>query len=149
MTDDGHEVRQLWVRPRAGGPMQARDVLDLVTGQGVTGDHTLGRMRHVTIVFEDDWNAASAQLGRTVAPSGRRANVLVSGGQGGRWIGRSVRLGDAVLEIKGETKPCPVMDQAAVGMREALVPHQRAGIWGRVIDGGAVRPGDTLGAADD
>ena len=55
-------------------------------------------------------------------PAGRRANVLVSGGGGRRYVGRHIRLGPVLVEIKGITEPCPVMEQAAVGMRDALKP---------------------------
>ena len=53
-------------------------------------------------------------------PAGRRANVLVSGGQGPRFVGQIIRLGPARIEIKGITEPCPVMEQAAKGLRDAV-----------------------------
>jgi len=143
-----HPILELWVRPVTGGPMQPREQLDLVAGHGVRDDHTFGRMRHVTIVFEDDWNEAVKTLGLdAVDPAGRRANVLVAGAGGARYVGTRVRLGGALLEIKAITNPCPVMDRAAPGMQEALRPHGRAGIWGRVLEGGTIVRGDALRAA--
>src|SRR5262249_42963872 len=136
-----HRVLRLWRRAVEGGPMVERDHLDLVAGQGVVGDHSFGRLRHVTLGFADDWNAAAAQLGRDVDPVGRRANVLLSGGGGQRFVGRTIRLGEITLEVKGITTPCPVMDRAAPGMRVALQPDGRAGVWGRVKEGGRLRPG--------
>ena len=141
-----HRVTRLWIRPTTGGPMEARESLELVAGEGVVGDHTYGRMRHVTIVFEDDWNAAAAELLREVDPAGRRANVLVTGSGGLAYVGTTIRLGDAVIEIKSETAPCPVMDEAAPGMKDALAPDGRAGVWGRVTVGATLRIGDGLGA---
>jgi MOSC domain-containing protein YiiM len=128
--------------------MEPQDSLELTAGKGIVGDHTFGRMRHVTIVFEDDWNAAAAVLGRSVDPAGRRANVLVSGGQGPRLVGQTLRLGSTLIEIKGITQPCPVMEQAAVGMAEALRPEGRAGVWGRVLESGRVALSDALGSND-
>jgi MOSC domain-containing protein YiiM len=139
-----HQILKLWYRPVAGGPMVERDRLEVEAGKGVVGDHTFGHMRHVTLVFVDDWNAAAAELGIAVDPAGRRANVLLSGGRGLRFVGSTVRLGDIVLEVKGITAPCPVMDKAAPGMKVALQPEGRAGVWGRVLSGGTVRPGDAL-----
>lgn len=144
MAEPAHVVRQLWIRAREGGPMEPRERLELVADQGIRDDHTFGRMRHVTIVFEDDWKAATDQLGRDVDPAGRRANVLISGGGGGALIGSTIRLGPALVRIKGETVPCPVMDQAAEGLREALAPDTRAGVWGRVVEGGELAIGDGL-----
>jgi MOSC domain-containing protein YiiM len=142
-----HRVLRLWVRPRPGAVPEERASLRLETEKGVAGDHTFGRMRHVTIVFEDDWRAAAAEVGRDVDPVGRRANVLVSGADGQRFVGRTIRLGGATVEVKGITAPCPVMDEAAPGMQEALRPHGRAGVWGRIVEGGDVVPGDSLGPA--
>ena len=141
---DGHRVLRLWLRSEPGGPMVAQESLEAVAGAGLVGDHTLGRLRHVTIVFEDDWNAAAATLGRDVDPAGRRANVLVSGGGGGRFIGTVIRIGDVRLDVKGEIAPCSVMDRAARGMKDALKADCRAGVWGRVAAGGAIHLGDEL-----
>ncbi len=139
-----HAVEQLWTRPAAGGDVAAQDQLTFVAGEGIEGDHTYGRMRHVTLIFADDWNAATADLGREVDPAGRRANVLLSGGGGLALLGTTVTLGDVRLEIKGETRPCPTMDKAAEGLMDALKPDGRGGVWGRVLAGGVVRPGDVL-----
>lgn len=141
-----HIVQRLWLRRREGAPLEPQTELQLETGRGITGDHTFGRLRHVTIVFQADWDAAAAELGRAVDPIGRRANVLVSGGAGARFVGRNVRLGSAIVEIKGITRPCPVMERAAPGLEQALRPDGRSGIWGRVVEGGVLRPGDGLEA---
>src|SRR5437867_450163 len=111
-----HHILRLWTRSTPGGPMEPRPALDLRSGEGVVGDHTFGRMRHVTIVFADDWSDAARELGRDVDPAGRRANVLVSGRGGAALVGRTIRLGAARVAVKGITQPCPVMDQAAEGM---------------------------------
>jgi MOSC domain-containing protein YiiM len=142
---DGHRVLRLWLRSETDGPMLPRDSIDAVAGAGLVGDHTLGRLRHVTIVFEDDWRAAAATRGKDdVDPAGRRANVLVSGGAGARFVGSTIRLGDVRIVVKGVTAPCPVMDRAAPGMQEALKEGGRGGVWGRIVTGGAIRVGDEL-----
>lgn len=139
-----HDVKKVWIREEKRGPVLGRDALELITGEGVVGDHKRGAKRHVTIVFEDDWAAAVAELGRPVDPSARRANVLVSGGGGRELVGRRVRLGGAELEIRGIVEPCHRMDEAADGLQAALRPDGRAGIWGVVLSGGSVAPGDSL-----
>lgn len=118
--------------------------LDAVSDRGLTGDHTFGRMRHVTLVFEDDWNAAATTLGRAVDPVGRRANVLFTGSGGARLVGSTIRIGAVRITVKGITQPCPVMDEAAQGMQAALKPGGLAGVWGRIVLGGTIRPGDEL-----
>jgi len=140
-------ILRLWTRAASRAPVEDRDELELTAGEGVVGDHTCGSKRHVTLLFEDDWRAATTALGRPVDASARRANVLLSGGGGLAWIGRRMRLGGTVLEIRGETKPCFVMDRAAEGLKDALVPGGRAGVWGVILEGGRVAPGDSVRAA--
>jgi MOSC domain-containing protein YiiM len=139
-----HRILRTWVRRAEGAVPEERTNLNLIPGEGVEDDHKRGAKRHVTLMFEDDWNAACAELGREVDPVGRRANVLLSGGNGGALIGKTVRLGATTLEIHGETRPCPIMDQAAEGLMEALRPDERAGVWGVVTEGGRIAPGDAL-----
>lgn len=139
-----HRVLRLWVRTRTDGPLEERRELVLVAGKGVEGDHAFGRTRHVVVVFEDDWRAATRDLGRDVDPSARRGQVLVSGGGGLALVGKTVRLGGALVEVKGEQAPCPVMDAAAQGLQAALEPDGRAGVWGRIVEGTTLRPGDVL-----
>ena len=139
-----HRVLRTWLRRASGAVPEEQQALTLIAGEGVEGDHDRGGKRHVTLVFEDDWNAAASELGRVVDSVGRRANVLLSGGGAGALIGRTVRLGDATLEIRGETKPCPIMNDAAQGLEDALRPDVRAGVWGVVATGGRITPGDDL-----
>jgi MOSC domain-containing protein YiiM len=143
-----HRVLALWIRPREGAPLEPRDALEIETGRGIVGDHSFSRLRHVTIVFEDDWDEAAAALGRPVDPIGRRANVLVSGGGGIRFVGTRIRLGPALAEIKGITRPCPVMERAASGLQAALEPNGRGGVWGRILEGGMLRLGDVLAGSE-
>jgi MOSC domain-containing protein YiiM len=137
-------VVRLWTRAAAGALPADRPGLEIVAGKGVAGDHTYGGKRHVTLIFEDDWNAAAAELGRAVDPVGRRANVMLSGGDGQRLVGRTVRIGPVRLSIHGITRPCEVMERAAPGLKAALAPDGRAGVWGTVLDGGQLKPGDVL-----
>jgi MOSC domain-containing protein YiiM len=145
--DAAHRVLALQVRPAMDAPTEPRAELNLVAGQGVEGDHSFGGRRHVTIVFEDDWKAALAAHGREVPWTARRANVFVSGGNGARLVGTTMRLGPATVEIHGLVAPCPVMDKASDGLQEALKPDGRAGIWGRVVEGGVLRPGMPLASS--
>lgn len=142
-------VLRLWYRPTPGAAPVEVQSLELIAGEGVELDHKKGSKRHVTLVFEDDWNEAAAELGApAIDPVGRRANVLLSGGGGESWIGRWGRLGPALLGVKGQTAPCSVMDEFYPGLQEALRPRVRAGVWGRVHEGGTLRVGDLWSASE-
>ena len=137
-----HQVLQLWVRPASGEPPEVRDELALRAGEGIVGDHAMGGKRHVTLIFQEDWNVALLELGMVVPPVARRANVLLSGGRGTRWIGKQMRVGDCLLEILDETRPCGLMEKTQAGLRKALEPEGRGGVWGRILEGGLLKPGD-------
>lgn len=141
-----HEVLQLWVRPASGRAPEAQDALELRAGEGIVGDHTLGQKRHVTLIFQEDWNVALLELGMVLPPMARRANVLLSGGRGSDWIGERMRVGECLLEIHGETRPCDLMEKTQAGLRAALEPEGRGGVWGRILEGGQLRLRDRAGS---
>ena len=113
-----------------------------VAQQGIEGNADQFGKRQVTIVDRSAWDRATADLGVSVDPSARRANVLVSGIALADSAGQVVRLGPCRVEIHGETKPCDRMDEAQSQLRAALVPEWRAGAYGVVLTGGRLSVGD-------
>ena len=49
-----------------------------------------------------------------------------------------------VVSMKGETTPCNMLDNIHPGLKEALTPDCRAGVYGQVLRAGRFRIGDTL-----
>jgi MOSC domain-containing protein YiiM len=82
------------------------------------------------------------ELGVDVPPVARRANVLVSGVDLPRSRGRVLRLGGVRVRILGEVTPCERMDEAHEGLRAAMRPDWRGGVFGEVLDDGLVSVGD-------
>jgi len=144
--DQERRVLRLWVRTSQGATPEEREFLELISGEGVRDDHTRGAKRHVTLFFADDWAEAEHAIGRDVDPVGRRANLFLSGGGGASLIGKTVQLGEAVVDIQSETAPCHIMNAAAKGLEEAMRPNCRGGVWGLIQKGGTVRRGDKLTA---
>jgi MOSC domain-containing protein YiiM len=75
----------------------------------------------------------------------RRANLLIEGLQLEETTGRLLRVGDLLLEVTGETKPCDRMEEAAPGLRGALSSDWRGGVTCRVVEGGSISVGDIVG----
>ena len=136
------KVVSLWIKPAHGRPMEAVVAAELVAGRGIRGNADQGGWRHVTVIEEAAWREAEADLGAAVDPSARRANVLVRGVDLRESRGKLLRLGNAVIRLAGETRPCEQMDDAHAGLRAALGPNWRAGAYGQIIEGGTIRPGD-------
>ena len=116
----------------------------LVAGQGMEGSVGRSRRRQLSLISREAWQTATAALGRDPGPIARRANVMVSGIDLTDTRGKVLRLGECRIAIGGELTPCERMDEAADGLRAALRPEWRGGVFAQVLQGGRVRVGDTV-----
>lgn len=142
-------VTWLGLRPQRLQPVVAADMLVLVPGQGVAGDHyasATGGARQVTLIAEEHLHAIASFLGRdAVSAALLRRNVVVRGVNLQALKGRTIRLGSAMLEHSGECHPCSKME-AAFGPGGYNAVRGHGGITARVLVAGEVRLGDTLEA---
>jgi MOSC domain-containing protein YiiM len=117
---------------------------DVDVADGIPGDVRGNRSgRQVTVLFREGWERACEELGVTLPWVTRRANLLVEGVAVPREGGR-LTIGDLVLEVTQETQPCRVMEAAHRGLRRALTPEWRGGVFCRVVRGGRIRVGDRV-----
>ena len=135
-------------RPKA--PMEELARAEVTIEGGVRGDFRgvvkpggRGR-RQVTLMERRDWDAAMNEVGRSIAWSERRANLLVDGLDLPQCPGVMLRIGAVVLEITRETDPCERMEAVAPGLRAALALDWRGGVCTRVKAGGWVAIGDEI-----
>jgi MOSC domain-containing protein YiiM len=135
-------IVSLWLKRFKRGPMDPVLFAELEAGQGVRGNANRGGRRQITIIDEQAWREACSQLGVDVDPSARRANVMLRGLDLARTRGRLLRLGSCVVRVYGETRPCERMDEAQPGLRKALDPDWRAGVFAEIVEGGVIRIGD-------
>ncbi len=117
---------------------------NLIAGRGIAGNANQDGKRQVTLIDEAAWGDAQNELGVEIDPSARRANVMLRGIDLRDSHGRLLRLGDCVIRLIGETRPCNQMDDAQPGLRAALGPAWRGGAYGEVIEGGTIRVGETV-----
>ena len=136
-------------RPR--GPMETLDQVEVSVAEGVHGDFRgafkPGRnRRQVTVMAAEGWRDALADLRVSVAWEQRRANLLVEGVSLEATTGARIRFASGlVLEVTGECDPCSRMEQIAPGLKAVLLPHWRGGVTTRVIEGGRLCVGDSVG----
>ena len=131
------------IRSASRAPMLERERAQVSCAAGVDGDFR-GRPgdRQVTVLSSEAWRRACDHLGQSLPWTLRRANLLVSGLEIAHTTGARLEIGDATLEVTGETDPCQVMDRQHPGLRAALGPDWRGGITCRVVRGGDVGVGD-------
>jgi MOSC domain-containing protein YiiM len=141
-------VIALYVYERAGAAATPLTEVHAQPG-GLVEDRRRGKRRQVTVLAIEDWRAATAEAGAAGVDAARRkANVVVEGVALAGLVGGRLRLGDAVLELLGETDPCPKMNDVAPGLEDAMRPGRRGGVFGAVVVAGRIRVGDDAAAAE-
>lgn len=123
-------------------PMQTYQQRKLSPEHGLQGDHR-GKpsKRQVTLMSLQDWHAACSDIGVELPWLTRRANLLVDHLPLAHTTGAHIRLGEALLEVTGETDPCQRMEQAHAGLFTALQPAWRGGVTCRVLQAGTLSTG--------
>lgn len=93
--------------------------------------------------------ALSHRTGADLSPHRFRGNIWIDGykpGEEANWVGRNIRIGDAVLNVKQQITRCkatmanPETGQRDVDVLETLndLGHQEFGVYAEVIEGGTV-----------
>ena len=142
-------IVSIWLKRMKHGPMDRVMFAELVAGRGLRGNADQGGKRQITIMTEAAWDAAQEALGIALDPSLRRANLLVRGVDLENSRGKHLRLGNCVVRIYGETRPCRKLEEMQPGLRAALDPHWRGGVFAEIIEGGVIRIGDDASFAAD
>ncbi len=122
--------------------MQELSQAEMSCERGVEGD-SRGRpgKRQVTLMSLADWQAACSELDIELLWVERRANLLVDALPLEQTRGREIQIGEAVLEITGETDPCHRMESLHPGLFKALAKGWRGGVTCRVVRGALLTVG--------
>ena len=145
------------------------DAIRLVAGHGVEGDvHAGATVKHRSRVrrgqgeepnlrqvhlIHAELHDELAEQGFSIQPGEMGENVTTTGVDLLELpAGARLRLGaDAVVEVKGLRDPCNQLDGIAPGLMKAVLDRdadgeivRKTGVMGVVLEGGEVRPGDSI-----
>ncbi len=137
-------ILALAFRPKKGAKVQLSDSLELSPSRGVCEDYGTHRKRQISFLDVTAWDEVCHELGTKLPWHFRRANVLVKGLDLRVLKGKTVQVGDTIIQIRGEVTPCHVMDSVHLGLKNALIDEWRGGAYGRVLSSGLIHTGDKI-----
>jgi MOSC domain-containing protein YiiM len=126
------------------GRMDACLTAVLEPGRGLLGNADRGGRRQVTLLSEARWTELMREVGASLGPEARRANLVISAIDFENSRGRILRVGACRLQIGGETRPCEQMEAAAAGLQEAMRERWGGGAFAQVLEGGPIAVGDKV-----
>ena len=134
------------------GPMETVETVSVSAAEGVHGDFRgglastkPGRIRQVSLLERDCWDAAAAEVHCPYEWWNSRRNLFVDGLRLPREPDTKIQVGATlVIEITDECDPCERMETLHPGLRAALAPDWRGGFLGRVIVDGEIAVGDAI-----
>jgi len=125
--------------------MELVEDVTAVENGGIEPHHEVKPHRGITFISSEQWTQVQQELNEPDLPwHMRRANVLVEGLVMTDLIGKTVQIGDVVVDVTKETEPCGLMDELHNGLRKTLEPDCRAGVHGQIVQGGKFRVGDVI-----
>jgi len=132
-------VWKLYRAPRRGWPMEELFLAEAVSDVGFAGcAHARpGSQRQLLLMDRETLEALE------LSPGIIRENITTEGlNVNGLQPGETLRVGGAFLEVTIPCTPCGLMDKIRVGLRREI--RGRRGMMCRVVQGGIIRPGDTI-----
>ena len=138
------QLEAIWLKRMKGGPMDPVTQVGLKAHQGLVGNTNQGGKRQVTLIEQELWDELMAQLGISLDPAVRRANLMLSGIRLADSQRQVLLIGNCRIRIWGETKPCNHLDEVWSGLKEAMAENWAGGAFGEVLDDGQISVGDPV-----
>ena len=149
------KLLSIHVTPAKSQPMQRLDEARLIEGKGIEGDRYAlgtgtysikpGEDRQVTLIEREMLDRVAQDDGQEISVDEHRRNLTIEGVPLQHLVGLRFRVGDCVLEGVRINQPCKYLNLML--KRDVYMPlWNRSGLNCKVVEGGTIRPGDTLTA---
>lgn len=144
------------VTPAKSRPMRRLPQARLVAGQGVEGDRYAlgtgtysvkpGEDRQVTLIESEMLARVAADFGHEIGVDEHRRNLTVTGVPLQHLVGARFRVGECLLEGIRINQPCRYLN-LMLKRDVYMALWNRSGLNCKVVEGGTIRPGDSVRAA--
>lgn len=143
------------ITPAKSQPMQRLEEASLIPGQGIEGDRYAlgtgtysikpGEDRQITLIEAEMLARVAADDGHEISVDEHRRNLTVEHVPLQHLVGLRFRVGECVLEGMRINQPCKYLNLML--KRDVYMPlWNRSGLNCKIVEGGTIRPGDTLEA---
>ena len=147
-------VEAVFIAGKGGDPMQQLEEIEAVVDRGLRGDRYMERTGYWTDVDECQVTLIQGEtLDRisevTVDSGEHRRNIVTRGIDLMKLVEKRFQVGEAELIFDRPRPPCGYIQTITQrGMTKALGGFN-GGICARVLTGGMIRAGDSIGLSDD
>jgi MOSC domain-containing protein YiiM len=141
-------VVSIFIAREAAIPMESREEVKAVAGQGLEGDRyfdgtghwskTPGVGREVTLIEIEAIEALESERNITIKPGATRRNVVTRGVPLNHLVGREFQLGAVRLRGTRLCEPCTYLESLTQrGVLSGLI--HRGGLRAEIVTGGTIR----------
>jgi MOSC domain-containing protein YiiM len=132
------KILYLFRAPQKRVPMEELREARLIKNSGLEGcAHARPGNRQVLLVDRETLEAMNLR------PSTIRENITTDGlNVNSLQVGQELRVGEILLKVSAICHPCDQLEKLRPGLRREM--RGRRGMLCRVIQGGTIRPGDTI-----
>lgn len=150
------KVDAIFTTPESGAALVSVDAASLKSGKGLVGDRYYNGNGTFSekLKSSQDWEITLIEseeierfnsLGKTAFTPGEfRRNIITSGVRLNDLVGQTFSVGATVLEGIRLCEPCAYLTKFLGPDSVNLLAH-RAGLRARIMKGGVIRPGDSIG----
>jgi MOSC domain-containing protein YiiM len=147
-------VVALCFSPTRAVPVSVVPSVDVVAAGGIVGDrHYNDRKsrsgKDITLIEAEEVEGFNARLGRVLAPTDTRRNIVTRGVRLNDLVGKRFRVGDVTLLGVELCEPCSVLAGYLAGpdlTKKAFIREfaHRCGLRADVVSSGTIRVGDPV-----
>lgn len=131
-------VSHLFRKIRSRQAMEPASRLEIIAGQGIAGDASLGRAKRQILLISC---RILSEFG--LEPGELRENIAIEDlDVDGLAPGSTLTIGSAQIEIIGPCEPCARMEEVQEGLQARL--NGKRGVLGRAITDGQIATGDPV-----